>query len=165
MERKQTKILALAVVMCIASVVMMCLALVQPQETVGTFTPPPFEAGAQTGVPEVPAELGWSEVDAKVYTAKVCGVVAPADGAADVWLWNPETNDVWLKLRVLDAGGEILAETGLLKPGEYVQTVTFDRTPRPGDKISLKIMAYEPNTYYSAGSVMLNTTVSEGGAQ
>lgn len=32
-----------------------------------------------------------------------------------------------LKLRVLDTGGDILGETGLLNPGEYVKTSNADK--------------------------------------
>lgn len=95
------------------------------------FTPPPFEETAQSGMPDV----------------------------ADVYLTNDEGNKVWLKLRILDEEDNILAETGLLKPNEYVKTVTFDKIPKSGANIKLKIMAYEPDTYYSAGAVTLNTTV------
>lgn len=52
-----------------------------------------------------------------------------------------------------------MGETGLLKPGEYVKTVTLTKTLAAGENIKLKIMGYEPETYESAGSVSLNVTV------
>ena len=67
---------------------------------------------------------------------------------------------MWLKVRILDVGGNILGETGLVRPGEYVQTVALTTIPKPGTPITLKIMAYEPDTYYSMGAGTLNTTVS-----
>lgn len=84
------------------------------------------------------------------------------DGRADVWFTNPESNTVWLKLRVLDGAGDTLGETGLIRPGEYVQAIFFDRVPGIGDSIGLKLMAYEPDTYYSAGSATLNTVIAGG---
>ena len=78
---------------------------------------------------------------------------------ADIWLTNPESNTIWLKLRILDEDGEILGETGLIRPSEYVQSVTFDTVPAPGATISMKVMAYEPETYHSGGAVTLNTVV------
>ena len=68
-------------------------------------------------------------------------------------------NQVWLKLRILDEEDHILAETGLLKPNEFVRTVTFETVPENRTNIKLKIMAYEPDTYDSAGAVTLNTTL------
>ena len=63
---------------------------------------------------------------------------------------------------MLDANGNTLGETGLIRPGEYVQSVVFETIPEVGDSIGLKLMAYEPETYYSAGSATLNTTVKGG---
>lgn len=124
-----------------------------------TFTPPPFEENAVSGVPAVPEGLGWGELDAKAYRASVCGVIRVENGSADVWFTNPESNAVWLKLRILDKNGNILGETGIIKPGEYVQRISFDTLPQSGDAIMLKLMAYEPETYHSAGAVTLNTTI------
>ncbi|MCI7345781.1 MAG: hypothetical protein SPF67_01215 [Eubacteriales bacterium] len=44
-----------------------------------------------------------------------------------------------------------------MKPNEYIKTIEFIETPQKGEKIKLKIMAYEPDTYYSAGAVTLST--------
>ena len=68
---------------------------------------------------------------------------------------------MWLKVRVLDEKGNTLGETGLVRPGEYVQSVELDTVPKTGTPIVLKIMAYQPDTYYSEGAVSLNTTISE----
>ena len=70
-----------------------------------------------------------------------------------------------IKLRVLDAQGDTLGETGLIRPGEYVQSVALDALPEDGDAVTLKLMAYEPETYYSGGSVSLKTTVMMGGGK
>ena len=37
--------------------------------------------------------------------------------------------------------------------------VTLSKTPEVGTKIKLKIMGYEPHTYYSAGAASLNTQI------
>lgn len=100
-------------------------------------------------------------MDAKVYKVGICGRFLPKGTTADVWLTNPESNTVWLKVRVLDEKGNTLGETGLVRPGEYVQSVELDTVPKTGTPIVLKIMAYQPDTYYSEGAVSLNTTISE----
>ena len=98
-------------------------------------------------------------MDARAYLVGICGKFIPKGNAADVWLTNPESNAVWLKVRVLDEKGNILGETGIAKPGEYVQSVTLDTVPKTGKPIVLKIMAYQPETYYSEGAVSLSTKV------
>jgi len=164
MAKKRNIPLTAAAIICVISLVAMVAALTfsggEPEPV--AFTPPPFDENAAQGTPDVPENLGWSEVDAQVYKASICGVVTVEDGKADVWFTNPESNTVWLKLRVLDADGNTLGETGLIRPGEYVQSVVFEIIPEVDDSIGLKLMAYEPETYYSAGSATLNTTVKEG---
>lgn len=153
-------ILPLAAVLCLIAVVAMVLALCNPKTEQGSFTPPPFDKNAVVGTPAVPDGLGWQVLDAKAYTVGVCGKFIIDGNTADVWLYNPDSNSVWLKVRVLDAQGNILGEAGLIRPGEYVQSVALDTVPKSGTAITLKLMAYEPETYHSAGAVELNTTAS-----
>ncbi len=82
------------------------------------------------------------------------------NGAADVWLTNPSGSAVWLKVRILDENDNILGESGLIRAGEYVRSVQLTAVPSATANISLKIMAYEPDTYYSAGSARLNTVLT-----
>lgn len=164
--KNQTKKWAIPVMaaICLLCLAMMAVALVYTQtQAPREFTPPPFEEMAVAGTPDVPEELGWQELDAQVFRVSVCGAVMLEGSNADVWLTNPEDNTVWLKLRILDADGAVLGETGLIRPGEYVQSVTFDMVPAPGTMISMKVMAYEPDTYHSGGAVTLNTTIQSGG--
>ena len=165
MKKKQKKnyILPLAAVLCAVSLAVMVFALTRQevQTEMGEFTPPPFDGGAVVGSPAVPDGLGWQELDAQAYIVGICGKFIPNGNTADIWLTNPEGNTVWLKVRVLDEKGSILGETGLVRPGEYVQSVELDTVPKTGTPIVLKIMAYQPDTYYSEGAVSLNTTISE----
>lgn len=153
------RLLALAAVLCAVCIGFMIYALTATGGTTEKFVPPPFESAALTGTPNVPENLGWKELDAQSYRFSVCGVFAPKNGKTDVWLTNPKDNSVWLKLRVLNEDGDTLGETGLIRPGEYVRSVKLDTVPKSGNAVNLKIMAYEPDTYYSAGVVSLNTTV------
>lgn len=156
------KSLYILIAVCAVAVLGMILALTldgRQEIEKPAFTPPPFEVSAVVGAPDVPAGMGYSEFDAKLFKASVCGEVNVVDGLADIYLTNPESNTAWIKLRVLDGKGNILGETGLIKPGEYVKSVAFTSVPESGVKIVLKIMAYEPNTYHSAGSASLNTVL------
>ena len=44
---------------------------------VGYFAPPPFDSSAVKGTPTVanPKEVGYNEIDAKVYKLSICGAV------------------------------------------------------------------------------------------
>ena len=153
--------LPVACMVCVLSLCAMVLALINngKQDDVRSFSPPPFEKAVVSGMPTVPEDLGME------FRAYICGNVIVKDDAADVYFTNSEEFDVWLKLRVLTADGTLLGETGLIRPGEYVKSVSLTSEVEDGTAIKLKIMAYEPDTYYSAGSVTLNTILREEGAE
>ena len=127
------------------------------------FTPPPFDAAAIAGVPEVPESLGYISPyqEGMGYRFSVCGNVVMEGNNAAIYLTNPAENKVWLKLQVLDESNNILGETGLIRPGEYVKDVELTENLTAGTKIKLKIMGYEPETYFSAGSATLNTAIGD----
>lgn len=156
------KTVCITVALCFLAVLgmVLSLALTGKKAAPAAFAKPPFETAAQSGTPDT-ADESWTQVykDGMSFSAHLCGKVILNGNTADVCFANDGGNAVWLKLRVLDEKNRTLAETGLLKPNEYVRTVTFDTVPENGEKIKLKIMAYEPDTYYSAGAVTLNTTV------
>lgn len=162
-EKRNNRITILLAVVCLLSLLVMTAVLMtgaEPKQA--EFTPPPFDENACGGVPRVPDGLGWGELDARVYRVGVCGLVTAREDRAEVWLTNPEENTVWLKLRLLDSSGEILGETGLIRPGEYVQTLQLASVPGDNEPVTLKIMAYQPETYYSEGVVALRTTITRG---
>lgn len=137
----------------------MLIALNVEKKDVGEFVPPSFDDMVQSGTPIVPDGLGWKELNAQAFSVGICGKFVVADDRADVWFYNSSENTVWMKLRVLDESGNILGETGLIKPNEYVQSVLLTTIPTDGAAVILKFMTYEPDTYYSAGAAELNTTV------
>lgn len=156
---------ALAVV-CALSIGLMVFGFITrpPQLKAPEFEAPGFAEGAIQGAPDEKAakKLGYSELyqEGMGFKAGVCGVVNIKDGAADLYFTNPEDNEVWMKLRITNEKGEIIAETGLIKPGEYLKTVTFDKTPNAGAKIGMKVMTYVPESYESAGAVSISTTIA-----
>ena len=157
-QRKLLKqLLTAAAVLCIVSVAVMLYVLSTPKTVMGEFVPPPFEAVAESGAPQVPDGLGWQELDAKAYKVALCGNLLPAGDAVDVWFANPASNSIWMKLRLLDSKGNLLGETGLIRPGEYVRSVTVSAVPAAGTALVMKVMAYEPETYTSAGVVSMQT--------
>lgn len=136
--------------------IVMTVALFIPKTA--EFTPPEFETDAVSGVPAVEESLGYTELyrDGMAYRVSVCGVPEADGNELTVYFTNSAENETYLKLRVLDENGNILGETGLLKPNEYVKSVTLDKPIAEGTNIKLKIMGYEPETYESTGSVSLN---------
>ena len=155
------RILPVAAGLCVVAVIAMILALAfGGKQKRAEFSPPPFDSAAQKGTPTVPQNAGYGEMDAKLFTFSAAGELTVKDGKTDVWFTNSSKNTVWMKIRILDADGNILGESGLIRPNEYVQSVKLDVVPKSTVNISLKVMAYEPDTYYSAGSAKLNTKLT-----
>ena len=159
-----TGILVAACVLALIAVVLILVSGRQEPEQ-KAFTPPPFEEAAVVGTPQVPEELGWSELAVRDgYVVHVCGVLDSRDGeTVPVWFASDADNQVWLKLRLRDGEtNAVLGQTGIIKPGEYVERLKLEEKAVSANVI-LEIMGYEPETYYSAGTVGLATTLSVAG--
>jgi len=72
-----------------------------------------------------------------------------------------DTNNIWIKIRILDKDGSIVGESGLIKKGEHLEKIKLNKKVSINDKITYVIMGYEIDTYLSAGEVNLNTIVGE----
>ncbi len=136
----------------------MSVALFWPHEREGAFIPPAFESEAIKGVPEVPSNLGYAELyqEGMAYRVGVCGMVQADEGEAVLFFTNHQENEAWLKVRLLDEQGNLLGESGLLKPGEYLRAVKLERAIPSGAQIKLHVMGYQPETYHSIGAVTIN---------
>lgn len=151
--------LMLSGVTCAVCVAMMIVVLVQGPRKVVRFTPPPFDEAAVEGMPALTEADGYRPIDAQVYQFALCGELILHDGRTDIWLTNDAANDVWLKAVIRDAKGNELGETGLICPGEYVQSVQLTVSPEVTTDVEIVVMSYEPETYYSMGNVSLYTTL------
>ena len=146
------------ILLIVGAVALVVLAIVlvqrskEPDVVVNDFTPPPFESAALTGTPEVPDESLYGtlalsdEVSVSLYSSPVV-----TDGAAQVCFTSLPENEAWVLLRLLDAEGNLLGESGLLRPGEYVESVVLENNPSSPQAIA-RILTYELDTYYSLGS-------------
>lgn len=154
----------LTVVFAIVFIVMIVAIFDHSETQNGEFVAPSFDASAVTGTPEVPNELGYSAPfkEGMSYRFAVCGNVTMDGKQALVYFTNSPENDTWMKLRVFDEQDNRLGETGLIKPGEYVKYVKLNKNLPAGTNVKLKIMGYEPDTYLSAGSAVLNTAIGGG---
>lgn len=133
----------------------------QAQAVIGDFVAPPHDEAAVSGTPAVDEALGWANLDVQEgYRVHVCGILrADEDGSLPVWFASDADNTVWVKLRVVAEDGTRLGETGILYPGEYVERVQLSEEAESGT-VTLQMLGYEPDTYYSAGSVGLSTELT-----
>ena len=122
-----------------------------------SYTPPPFESRAVVGVPHPPEMLKHTRIDAGSFAFKIAGVLQQQeDGSLQIYLTNPEENEVYLMCEILTSDGEAIYRSGLLRPGEYV--VSLPPIAVLGDDsmdVRINIYALERDFFFSAGTVTL----------
>lgn len=157
---KQKKTLIILSIVCLLCIAGMILALTLGKREKVVFTPPPFEESAQTGAPEV-SEDSYGQLELQTYSVMLCGNPELMKKGLQLWLTNPESNHAWIKVRVFDTEETLLGESGLLRPGEYLQYVALQQRLEPGEDVILVVMGYEPDTYHSIGNAKLQISISE----
>ena len=162
--KREKILLAAAAILCAAAVFVMIYVLtaVLPDRTAQQeFVPPAFESTVQTGEPQPPEELGYTFVNiSDGYTAGICSTPKlTEDRQLQVWFSSPADNQVWMRLQVCSGDGGGLGETGVIKPGEYVESVELTgELPMEGSAV-YRIVGYTPESWHSAGNAELPVTL------
>lgn len=144
-------------ILCATCIGISVVLLMQGPRQEVRFTPPPFDPAAVPGVPELTSADGYGTIDATVYRFSACGTIALNGDSVDVWFTNHAENEAWLKLVLKDENDSKLGETGLIRPDEYVQSITLTTVPTQTCPVRMIVMGYEPETYLSVGNVTLQT--------
>lgn len=158
MKDKKSLIILCSILVVLVGVIVALLAV---DKNKGTFKKPDFDSG----VVEIPDNLEYEDKvlsvvsGYSVYISHEPKIVD--DNYLKIDLVAPPTNNIYIKVRLLDKDKNIVGETGLLKAGEYLEKVKLDKNVKAKDNITYKIMGYEKNSYMSAGSVALNTRIGE----
>lgn len=156
MDKTQKMIISVLAVVLVAMIglLVMLPAMVDSGTTVGQFNAPDHDPTAVSGVPQVEdsaRQFGWLQMGDDIRLA-MCGCPGLTQDGLELYVTSDSGNYAWLLVKVLDEAGNELGRSGLIRPGEYVQTVTLSETPAPGSTVTVKILTYEPETYYSLGS-------------
>ena len=159
---KENKLLLTLSLACALAVIVMIISLCIPKKAEPKpFEPPTFDINAIDGEPTVPDNLGYSILyrEGMSFKVGICGKIILKNNSADIYLTNVADNNVWLKVRFYDKSGQIIGESGLVKPREYIKSISFDNAISTTEGITLKVMSYEPETYRSAGAITLTPKV------
>lgn len=155
---KQKITLAGLGILCLCLLALL-LWILHTEKTSATFSPPSLDPQRQAGSPDPDLAPELQTLDVGAYQIQICSQPRFKQRHAQVWLVNAAENQAWIKIRISDSQGNILGESGLICPGEYLCDVALSVQPESGATIKMKIMAYAPQTYYSLGAVDLVTTV------
>jgi len=94
------------------------------------------------------------------FDIKLCGRLFAQNNTVDIYLTNPASNNVWMMTEVQDENGKVLAKSGIIKPGEYVQSVALVKNVTAAEtNVKIVVIGYAPDSYASRGMVGMKTTL------
>lgn len=156
-------ITCLAAILVVLIIVIACFAGTKKEPQVNDFVAPAVEQTAVVGVPtNVDAALNYQSfsVEDKM-TIGLCGnLMFKEDNTVDVYFTSDASNTFLTKMKLLDEAGNVLGESGLISPGEYVQSIVLINPPKSSTTVVAKILTYEEETYYSQGSVTVQVMLN-----
>ena len=125
------------------------------------YRPPSFDANTSQGTPS--PDEGYLYDTVTTNFGYEFGIAAnlykQEDGSVNAFFTNPSSNTVNLVCEISsDESGDILYKTGAIRPGEYVASIPRLRTfANEAAAITVTIYAFEPETWYSAGTTSIST--------
>lgn len=124
---------------------------------------PPFEENAKQGVPVVDENYSYSSLktDFGYEINMAANLYRQADGSLNIYFTNVASNKVYMKVLIEDSKtGKTLYESGVLRPGEYVEALPpVKEVSNEAREADIYIYAYEADTYYSEGTTTLQMTI------
>lgn len=161
MDKQQKRIVLIVALLLVVMVVAIIVVAALKKNSVGDFVPPPLEANAVAGVPDpLPEAFGTLTVNPE-FVVGVCACPSLEGTNLGVYLTAYESNTCYVKIQIFDEDMNLLGESGLLKPGEYLAAVPLF-VPTETKTLRATILAYEPETYYSLGSANINLAIASG---
>lgn len=160
MKKNNNKYLIILTTILVALVIIIILLSVNLKNKT-TFVKPKFDLNT---ISEIPENLDYKSSILNVndgYSIYINASPIVDNDNLIIDFISMSDNNIWIKVRILNSNDEIIAETGLVKPGEYLRTVELNKSISKGDAMTYMIMGYEKDSYLSAGLVKLNTRIGE----
>lgn len=127
----------------------------------GQFIIPEMEKNVIYGKPDnLPKEYMYQE--AKVndnYIVYLCVVPIFKDNILTLYFTSSEVNKGLIKIQILDSNKNVIGESGLINPNSYIKEITLIRELENKEMITINVMNYEKETYYSLGEIKLTVPV------
>ena len=119
------------------------------------YKTPPFETNAIAGMPPKGPSEGYGIINSSFgYAIGISSACELENGRLTVYFANPDSNCVWLSLAIVKIVDgkvtEIVAETGIIKPGQYIEWMKIPDGHTFTDEVFL-IKSYAPETYVGMG--------------
>lgn len=127
------------------------------------YTPPEYEVSAIVGEPNPTEDFLYGGMDT-AYNFRVqmaTNLYQQENGSVKVFFTNVEENDVNLMCEIIDEETEkTLYKSGVVRPGEYVESLEpVEKFSNEAKDIMIKIYAFEPEDWYSAGTIEIGSVL------
>ena len=143
-------------------VFLLAAGIIRRQEVLD-FTPPSFDKAAVMGTPSLDDREDYRRMDiGEGFSVSMCGAPVFDGTGAELYLTSPASNTVWVRVKIYDQSGALIGESGIIRPGEYVRSVPMTIVPERDIPITVKILSFEPESYFSLGSANANVTLLQG---
>lgn len=160
LDKRQKKIIkvliCIVLIICIISIII--LFSKDSIKKIGEFHIPDMEESAITGKPEnIPKEYMYQE--AKVndnYVVYLCASPVFKNKILTIYFTSSIVNKGLIKIRILDSDNNIIGESGLISPNSYIKDIELNNKINDKEMITVKVMNYEKETYYSLGEIKLS---------
>lgn len=159
-SRSQKIIIIPLIVLIIAALALLIVLCITRENPVITdFVPPLHEDNAIAGEPkDIPDKAAYGNINiSDVFSVSMCAFPSLHGNELDLYYTNKSAADISTRFIVFDTDGNIIYESGLLNPGEYLKSVTLLTVPED-KKAKIKMLSFYPETWESAGSAEATVT-------
>lgn len=127
------------------------------------YTPPAFATDAIEGVPSPEEHFLYGEINCQFgyHCALAANLYQQEDSGVYIYFTNPSSNQVNLKCEIRKKGtNKLLYSSDVIRPGEYIEKLyPTGSIANQSQKVIVYVYAFEPDTWYSAGTTSLELTL------
>ena len=155
--RKRALVLIVASTTLLLATAVVYLILHEPP-----YKPPPLEKNAVQGVPNPAENLRYKELEAPFFKFGIATTTyQQKDGSLQIYLANHTDNEAYIMCEVVDVENDrILYRSGLLRPGEYVKTLSpLKRIKNEAINIEIFVYALDMEDYMSIGQISIDNVL------
>lgn len=142
-----------------ALAVLTVLRTARAKPVIADFVPPLHDENAIAGEPtDIPQSAAYGKMTVtEEFAVSMCAFPVLHENKLDLYYTNKSAADISTRFIVFDTDGNIIYESGLLNPGEYLKSVTLLTVPED-KKAKIKMLSFYPDTWESAGSAEATVT-------
>ncbi len=163
---KTHKIILSVLAVALVGIIVSCIVVSQSggkEQISPEFSAPAFDNNTViVNVDDIPQSAEYKSLAIKDgFKISMASVVTINNSTADIYFTSDVANTAWLKVEILSVDGKTsYGESGLLKQGETLEKIKLNSSPKANELI-IKILSYEPNTYYSLGTATVRVKIKK----